>query len=236
MQDALIGDGDVIIARLVEPGYRPRQGEVVIAALTDKDEMTIKQYYEWEDCIELRPANDHFEPIKVSKNKIRVIATLVMRWYVYKTEKGERSLRSRYLAFNDLFKDIYDQEMKLSDILRKLGVADTEIDAWRSDKVWMDSFLRVLGPSILAMLKQSVMRSNPMALDHYYGLTRPKLESEEAVARVLRTSVFEVNTSRLACLKHLRSAEGKPVLEALVFKAAGKVTSQHRKPLPLVAF
>ena len=74
MKDADILPGDKMI---IDPYSYPNNGDIVVAMIND--EVTLKYYYEKDGYIELRPANQDFEPIKVNDPSFRVIGKLIMK-------------------------------------------------------------------------------------------------------------------------------------------------------------
>lgn len=74
MKDADILPGDKMI---IDPYSYPNNGDIVVAMIND--EVTLKYYYEKDGYIELRPANEDFEPIKVNDPSFRVIGKLIMK-------------------------------------------------------------------------------------------------------------------------------------------------------------
>jgi len=62
MIEAGIMEGDYV---LVEPAPSARKGEMVVAYVGEDSSVTVKYYHPLADRIELRPANENFEPIVV---------------------------------------------------------------------------------------------------------------------------------------------------------------------------
>jgi repressor LexA len=79
MVDDHIADGDCIV---VEKRVEARNGELVIA-LVDGSECTLKRFYREGDNVRLQPANDAFEPIVVSGDRVSVLGVVrgVVRRY-----------------------------------------------------------------------------------------------------------------------------------------------------------
>lgn len=81
MIDEQICDGDFVI---VENRKTPRNGEVVVA-LIDRNEVTLKKYYDEGDRIRLQPANPDMDPIYISKGsgslEIQGIVIGILRKY-----------------------------------------------------------------------------------------------------------------------------------------------------------
>lgn len=61
MIDAMVNDGDIVIMR--PPRDKPRNGEMVAVWLNDKDETTLKYFYQENGRVRLQPANPTMEPI-----------------------------------------------------------------------------------------------------------------------------------------------------------------------------
>ncbi|MCD6326034.1 transcriptional repressor LexA [bacterium] len=79
MVDDHIADGDCIV---VEKRVEARNGELVIA-MVDGSECTLKRFYREGDNVRLQPANDAFEPIIVSGERVSVLGVVqgVVRRY-----------------------------------------------------------------------------------------------------------------------------------------------------------
>ena len=61
MIDAMVNDGDIVIMR--PPREKPRNGEMVAVWLNDKDETTLKYFYQENGRVRLQPANPTMDPI-----------------------------------------------------------------------------------------------------------------------------------------------------------------------------
>jgi repressor LexA len=77
MQDDGILDGDYVI---VERNFYPRNGEVVVALLSN-DSATLKRYYREKGRVRLQPANARMRPIYAKNPVIQGIVRGVMRRY-----------------------------------------------------------------------------------------------------------------------------------------------------------
>jgi repressor LexA len=66
MIDAMINDGDIVI---LKPAQEARNGEMVAVWLSDKNETTLKYFYEEKDGYRLQPANPTMKPIMVKKSE-----------------------------------------------------------------------------------------------------------------------------------------------------------------------
>ncbi len=69
MIDAMINDGDMVILRRQSTA---RNGEMVAAWLSDREETTLKKYYDEGGRIRLQPANPLMQPIFVEKDKVQI--------------------------------------------------------------------------------------------------------------------------------------------------------------------
>ena len=69
MIDAMISDGDIII--LARQSIA-RNGDMVAALLTERNETTLKHFYDEGDRIRLQPANPSMDPIYVPKDQIQI--------------------------------------------------------------------------------------------------------------------------------------------------------------------
>lgn len=63
MIDAMVNDGDIVI---MEQAREARNGEMVAIWLNDRDETTLKYFYNEKDRIRLQPANPTMEPIIIN--------------------------------------------------------------------------------------------------------------------------------------------------------------------------
>jgi repressor LexA len=62
MIDAMVNDGDIVI---MKPAREARNGEMVAIWLNDKDETTLKYFYQENGKVRLQPANPTMQPIYV---------------------------------------------------------------------------------------------------------------------------------------------------------------------------
>jgi repressor LexA len=62
MIDAMINDGDIVI---MKPAHEARNGEMVAVWLNDRDETTLKYFYNENGRVRLQPANPTMKPIYV---------------------------------------------------------------------------------------------------------------------------------------------------------------------------
>lgn len=69
MMDALIDDGDII---LMEPANTAKDGDVVAAWLKDKQEVTLKRFFQETGRICLQPANSQMKPLYVNPEDIEI--------------------------------------------------------------------------------------------------------------------------------------------------------------------
>ncbi|TRZ96337.1 MAG: transcriptional repressor LexA [Dehalococcoidia bacterium] len=69
MMDALIDDGDIV---LMEPANTAEDGDVVAAWLKDKQEVTLKRFFQETGRICLQPANSQMKPIYVNPEDIEI--------------------------------------------------------------------------------------------------------------------------------------------------------------------
>jgi repressor LexA len=69
MIDAMVNDGDIVIMR---PQHEARDGEMVAAWLTDRDETTLKYFYREPDRVRLQPANPTMDPIYVDPGVVQI--------------------------------------------------------------------------------------------------------------------------------------------------------------------
>lgn len=79
MIDAMVNDGDVVI---MQPATNVRDGEMVAVWLNDKDETTLKYFYNEGSRVRLQPANPTMDAIYVndpSTVEIRGRVVMVVR-------------------------------------------------------------------------------------------------------------------------------------------------------------
>jgi repressor LexA len=78
MEEEGIIDGDFVVVR--KQG-RAEQGETVVALINN--EATVKKYYKNKDHVELRPAHEGMEPIRVKEGDVRIEGKVVgvIRYY-----------------------------------------------------------------------------------------------------------------------------------------------------------
>ena len=74
MIDALVADGDLV---LMEPVGNPRNGDMVAALLTDREEVTLKHFHMENGMVTLMPANPAMEPIRVPAENVAVRGRVV---------------------------------------------------------------------------------------------------------------------------------------------------------------
>ena len=69
MIDALINDGDIVI---MKPALEATDGEMVAVWLTDRDETTLKRFYNEGEKVRLQPENSTMDPIFVDPKVVQV--------------------------------------------------------------------------------------------------------------------------------------------------------------------
>ncbi len=74
MIDALIDDGDVII---VNPAPEASNGDMVVAWLKDREEVTLKKFYLEGDQVRLQPANSQMAPIYTPASNVEIHGKVV---------------------------------------------------------------------------------------------------------------------------------------------------------------
>lgn len=77
MIDSMISDGDVVILRRQEVA---RNGEMVAVWLSERNETTLKHFYDEGARVRLQPANPTMAPIYVDKDKIQVQGRVLAVW------------------------------------------------------------------------------------------------------------------------------------------------------------
>ena len=79
MKNAGICDRDVIV---VEQNVSPEDGDIVVARV-DREDVTVKRFYQKGNRIELRPENDAFSPMFFSCDRIEILGRVsgLMRSY-----------------------------------------------------------------------------------------------------------------------------------------------------------
>ena len=74
MIDALIDDGDVVI---VNPAMEASNGDMVVAWLKDREEVTLKKFYLEGDQVRLQPANSQMTPIYTPASNVEIHGKVV---------------------------------------------------------------------------------------------------------------------------------------------------------------
>ncbi|PKB79615.1 MAG: repressor LexA [SAR202 cluster bacterium Io17-Chloro-G9] len=74
MIDALIDDGDVVI---VNPAPEASNGDMVVAWLKDREEVTLKKFYLEGDQVRLQPANSQMNPIYTPASNVEIHGKVV---------------------------------------------------------------------------------------------------------------------------------------------------------------
>lgn len=74
MIDALVADGDLV---LMKPVDNPRDGDMVAAFLTDRQEVTLKHFSMKDGMVTLYPANSQMEPMTVPAENVAVRGKVV---------------------------------------------------------------------------------------------------------------------------------------------------------------
>jgi len=75
MIDAMVSDGDIVIMR---QQHEARNGDMVAAWLTDRDETTLKFFFREPDRIRLQPANPTMDPIYVDPAAVQIQGKVLM--------------------------------------------------------------------------------------------------------------------------------------------------------------
>jgi len=74
MIDAFINDGDIVVMRHTNTAHN---GDMVAAWLTDREETTLKRFYQEGDRVRLQPENQAMAPIYVDSDKVEVQGRVV---------------------------------------------------------------------------------------------------------------------------------------------------------------
>lgn len=75
MIDAMVNDGDIVIMR---HQTEARNGDMVAAWLTDRDETTLKYFFKEPDRVRLQPANPTMDPIYVDPAVVQIQGKVLM--------------------------------------------------------------------------------------------------------------------------------------------------------------
>ncbi len=75
MIDAMVSDGDIVIVR---HQHEARNGDMVAAWLTDRDETTLKYFFIESDHVRLQPANPTMDPIYVDPAVVQIQGKVLM--------------------------------------------------------------------------------------------------------------------------------------------------------------
>ena len=74
MIDALVADGDLVLLEAID---QPRNGDMVAAMLTDRQEVTLKHFHMEKGMVTLQPANRAMKPITVPAESVAVQGKVV---------------------------------------------------------------------------------------------------------------------------------------------------------------
>ncbi len=74
MIDALVNDGDIVI---LKHQNQARNGEMVAVWLRDRDETTLKRFYQEKEHVRLQPANPTIPPLLVHPSVVEVQGRVV---------------------------------------------------------------------------------------------------------------------------------------------------------------
>ncbi|MBN1316860.1 MAG: repressor LexA [Anaerolineales bacterium] len=75
MIDAMVDEGDIVI---MSPQHEARDGDMVAAWLSDRDETTLKYFYNEGDRVRLQPANPTMDPIYVDPAIVQIQGKVLM--------------------------------------------------------------------------------------------------------------------------------------------------------------
>jgi repressor LexA len=75
MIDAMVSDGDIVIMKKVD---HARNGEMVAVWLTDRNETTLKHFYQENGRVRLQPANPEMKPIMIDDPSVVQVQGRVM--------------------------------------------------------------------------------------------------------------------------------------------------------------
>jgi repressor LexA len=75
MIDAMVNDGDIVVMRKAEAA---RNGEMVAVWLTDRNETTLKYFYNENGRVRLQPANPTMKPIFIDSDQVQVQGKVVL--------------------------------------------------------------------------------------------------------------------------------------------------------------
>jgi repressor LexA len=75
MIDAMVDEGDIVI---MSPQHKARDGDMVAAWLSDRDETTLKYFYNEGSRVRLQPANPTMDPIYVDPAIVQIQGKVLM--------------------------------------------------------------------------------------------------------------------------------------------------------------
>lgn len=128
--------------------------------------------------------------------------------------------RLRLDCFNQLLLDVYDEPMKLGQILVRQGISHTQIDFWRKDKFWLGRFMDRIQLRLSAYLSEAVPNYKSQILMYWYGFSNAKALPTRIIALRLAVTHEYVETGLKAFVTHLRTETGRISLEQSILGAS----------------
>lgn len=129
-------------------------------------------------------------------------------------------LRSRLECFNQLLRDVYDDNIRLGQILANHGVPQAQIQIWRDDQPWLEQFLERLELNLSAWLQRVIPGRDSRILRDKYGLGKYKPQPTEDIACSLHMRIVDVENDYQATLSLLRDRTGRAAIETAVLEAS----------------
>lgn len=116
------------------------------------------------------------------------------------------------IGINALLRDVYQRDVRLSQLMLKSGIPANQIATWRGTKSWILSFLLRLEEQLCDLSMKIIPSSSPNVFRNYYidGI------SLKMIAQRSDTPIAQVEYDYSCILKYLQSETGIAELERIV--------------------
>lgn len=129
------------------------------------------------------------------------------------------SLRIRVEGFNRLLRDLYQQERRLSYLLKAHGVSQMQIELFVKDPDQLSSNLEKVVELLASLLTERFPRKDYRVMFMFYGITGNPPLSFGDIANQLGIPASDAEEAHLAFGKFLRSDNGKASFEGMIYEA-----------------
>jgi hypothetical protein len=134
----------------------------------------------------------------------------------------------RLEGFNRLLKDVYGEDLRLSAILAREGVPQTQLNRWRRDEAWLCRFVERLEKRLSTKLTKIIPRVHAQLVSYWYGLGPDIALPPETIAFKFGVSPSEVRAAHTALIKYLQGRAGRGLIEQIIFISAVESTARKR--------